>query len=65
MIAVAQGTVPVLARLLDSSSMEMKEKAVVAILRISMVDSSKPVLMAEVFTPSRIFMRLTPLMSKK
>lgn len=65
MIVVAQGTVPVLARLLDLSAMEMKEKAVVAILRISMVDSSKPVLMAEVFTPNRIFMRLTPLMSKK
>jgi hypothetical protein len=47
MIAVAQGMVPVLARLLDSSSMEMREKAVVAISRISMVDSSKPVLMAE------------------
>ncbi|GLT39945.1 hypothetical protein SLA2020_141100 [Shorea laevis] len=47
MIAVAQGVVPVLARLLDSSSLEMKEKAVAAISRVSMVDSSKPVLIAE------------------
>ncbi|KAL5543823.1 hypothetical protein UlMin_007607 [Ulmus minor] len=47
MIAVAQGVVPVLIRLLDSSSVEMKEKTVAAISRISMVDSSKHVLIAE------------------
>lgn len=47
MIAVAQGVVPVLVRLLDSSSLEMKEKTVAAISRISMVDSSKHVLIAE------------------
>ncbi|GMY15195.1 ARM REPEAT PROTEIN INTERACTING WITH ABF2 [Fagus crenata] len=47
MIVVAQGVVPVLVRLLDSSSLEMKEKAVAAISRISMVDSSKHVLIAE------------------
>lgn len=47
MIAVAQGVVPVLVRLLDSSSPEMKEKAVAAISRVSMVDSSKHVLIAE------------------
>jgi predicted transcriptional regulator len=44
MIAMAQGMVPMLVHLLDSSSIEMKEKAVIAISRISMVDSSKPVL---------------------
>ncbi|KAI4336372.1 hypothetical protein L6164_014906 [Bauhinia variegata] len=47
MIAVAQGVVPVLVRLLDSISSEMKEKTVAVISRISMVDSSKHVLMAE------------------
>ncbi|KAJ9140114.1 hypothetical protein P3X46_030796 [Hevea brasiliensis] len=47
MIAVAQGVVPVLVRLLDSSSLEMKEKTVAAISRVSMVDSSKHVLIAE------------------
>jgi hypothetical protein len=52
MITVAQGMVPVLVRLLDSSSMEMKEKAVVAISRISMVDSSKPVLVEKHKTAS-------------
>lgn len=47
MIAVAQGVVPVLVRLLDSTSPEMKEKTVAAISRVSMVDSSKHVLIAE------------------
>ncbi|KAI9079491.1 hypothetical protein K1719_038573 [Acacia pycnantha] len=47
MIAVAQGVVPVLVRLLDSASYEMKEKTVAAICRVSMVDSSKHVLIAE------------------
>ncbi|KAF5730984.1 hypothetical protein HS088_TW19G00587 [Tripterygium wilfordii] len=47
MIAVAQGLVPVLVGLLDSSSFEMKEKTVAAISRVSMVDSSKHVLVAE------------------
>uniref|UniRef100_A0A803Q8L7 Uncharacterized protein n=1 Tax=Cannabis sativa TaxID=3483 RepID=A0A803Q8L7_CANSA len=47
MIAVAQGVVPVLVRLMDSSSVEMKEKTVAAISRVSMVDSSKHVLIAE------------------
>ncbi|KAF5459577.1 hypothetical protein F2P56_019516 [Juglans regia] len=48
MISVAQGMVPVLVRLLDSSSSwEMKEKALAAISRISTVDSSKHVLIAE------------------
>ncbi|EXB54909.1 U-box domain-containing protein 11 [Morus notabilis] len=48
MIAVAQGVVPVFVRLLDSSSsVEMKEKTVAAISRVSMVDSSKHVLIAE------------------
>lgn len=47
MIAVAQGIVPVLVRLLDSSSFEMKENAVSAISMVSMVDSSKHVLVAE------------------
>ncbi|KAL6335821.1 hypothetical protein AAG906_040536 [Vitis piasezkii] len=38
-ISVAQGVVPVFVRLLDSnSSMEMKEKTVAAISRVSMVD---------------------------
>lgn len=47
MIAVAQGVVPVLVRVMDSSSVEMKEKTVAAISRVSMVDSSKHVLIAE------------------
>lgn len=48
LIAVAQGIVPVLVRLLDSSSShEIKEKTVTAICRISTVDSSKHVLIAE------------------
>lgn len=48
-IAVAQGIVLVLVQLLDSSSSswEMKEKAVAAISMISMVGSSKHVLIAE------------------
>lgn len=45
LIAVAQGVVPVLVRLLASS--EMKDKTVTAIARISQVDSSKHVLIAE------------------
>ncbi|XP_061359491.1 uncharacterized protein LOC133303584 [Gastrolobium bilobum] len=45
-IAVAQGVVPVLVRLLDSSS-EMKEKTVAAISRVSTVESGKNVLIAE------------------
>ncbi|XAR67859.1 hypothetical protein NMG60_11002788 [Bertholletia excelsa] len=48
MIAVAQGVVPVLVRLLDSSSSpEIKEKTVAAISRVSTVDSSKHILIAE------------------
>ncbi|XP_052175952.1 vacuolar protein 8 [Diospyros lotus] len=48
LIAVAQGVVPVLVRLLDSSSSpEIKEKTVTAIARVSTVDSSKHVLVAE------------------
>ncbi|MCE3215896.1 hypothetical protein HAX54_004018 [Datura stramonium] len=48
LIAVAQGIVPVLVRLLDSSSSpEIKEKTVTAIAKISTVDSSKHVLIAE------------------
>ncbi|XP_059645043.1 vacuolar protein 8 [Cornus florida] len=48
LIAVAQGIVPVLVRLLDSSSTpEVKEKTVTAVARISVVDSSKHVLIAE------------------
>ncbi|KAJ7945651.1 U-box domain-containing protein [Quillaja saponaria] len=47
MIVVTQGVVPVLVRLLDSSYLEIKEKTVAAISRISMVDSSKHVLIAE------------------
>lgn len=45
-IAVAQGAVPVLVRMLDSSP-EMKEKTVAAISRVSTVDSGKNVLLAE------------------
>ncbi|CAN4085478.1 unnamed protein product [Withania somnifera] len=48
LIVVAQGIVPVLVRLLDSSSSpEIKEKTVTAIAKISTVDSSKHVLIAE------------------
>ncbi|KAI3727087.1 hypothetical protein L1987_66896 [Smallanthus sonchifolius] len=48
LIAVAQGVVPVLVRLLDSSSTsEIKEKTVTAIARVSKVDSSKHVLISE------------------
>ncbi|KAJ0890547.1 putative armadillo-like helical protein [Helianthus annuus] len=48
LIAVAQGVVPVLVRLLDSTSTsEIKEKTVTAIARVSTVDSSKHVLIAE------------------
>ncbi|GMI76670.1 hypothetical protein like AT5G50900 [Hibiscus trionum] len=47
MIAVAQGVVPVLVRLLDSSCLEMKEKTVAAVARVSTVESSKHVLIAE------------------
>ncbi|KAI3684409.1 hypothetical protein L6452_33632 [Arctium lappa] len=47
-IAVAQGVVPVLVRLLDSgSSSEIIEKTVTAIARVSTIDSSKNALMAE------------------
>ncbi|XP_020232923.1 uncharacterized protein LOC109813194 [Cajanus cajan] len=45
-IAVAQGVVPVLVRLLDSPS-EMKEKTVAAISRVSTVETAKNVLLAE------------------
>lgn len=49
LFAVAQGIVPVLVRLLDSSShhSEIKEKTVVAVAKISTVDSVKHVLTAE------------------
>ncbi|XAR50374.1 hypothetical protein NMG60_11004677 [Bertholletia excelsa] len=49
LIAVAQGAVPVLVRLLDSGSPspEIREKAVAAISRVSTVDSSKHLLIAE------------------
>lgn len=48
LVAVAQGIVPVLVHLLDcSSSSELKERAVSAIAKISTVDSSKHVLLAE------------------
>lgn len=51
LIAVAQGIVPVLLRLLDSnSSPKIKENAVVAIARVSVLDSSKHVLIAEGLT---------------
>ncbi|XP_022137700.1 vacuolar protein 8 isoform X3 [Momordica charantia] len=46
-IAAAQGVVPVLVRLLDSSSLELKERAVAAISIVSMVDGVKHVLIAE------------------
>lgn len=48
LIAVAQGIVPILVHLLDSSSSsEIKEKTVTAIAKISTVDSSKHVLLGE------------------
>lgn len=49
LIAVAQGIVPVLVRTLDSNThhLEMKEKIVAAIAKISTVDSIKHVLIAE------------------
>nr|DAD25912.1 TPA_asm: hypothetical protein HUJ06_027380 [Nelumbo nucifera] len=47
LIAVAQGVVPVLVQLLDSSSLKIKEKSVAAILSISVADSSKHVLIPE------------------
>ncbi|CAN8273346.1 unnamed protein product [Cochlearia groenlandica] len=47
MISVAQGVVPVLVRLLDSCSFATKEKIVSVISRISTVESSKHVLVAE------------------
>ncbi|KAG9446274.1 hypothetical protein H6P81_012402 [Aristolochia fimbriata] len=47
LIAVAQGAVPVIVKLLDSSSVEIKEKAVSAIARVSVLESSKHVLVAE------------------
>lgn len=51
LIAVAQGIVPVLLRLLDSnSSPQLKENAVVLISRVSVLDSSKHVLIAEGLT---------------
>ncbi|KHN23954.1 U-box domain-containing protein 11 [Glycine soja] len=46
-IAVAQGVVPVLVRLLDSSPSETKEKTVATISKISTVESAKSVLLAE------------------
>ncbi|CAO2818321.1 unnamed protein product [Amaranthus hypochondriacus] len=45
--AVDQGVVPVLVRLLDSTSPEMREKVVAAIARVSRVDSCKNLLIAE------------------
>ncbi|KAF8105025.1 hypothetical protein N665_0164s0040 [Sinapis alba] len=47
MISVAQGVVPVLVRLLDSCNMSMKEKIVAVISIISIVESSKHVLITE------------------
>ncbi|KAL2935581.1 U-box domain-containing protein 11 [Bienertia sinuspersici] len=47
LIAVAQGIVPVLVKSLDCASYEMREKIVAAIARVSSVDSSKHVLVAE------------------
>nr|XP_004298537.2 PREDICTED: vacuolar protein 8 [Fragaria vesca subsp. vesca] len=47
MIAVAQGIVPVLVKLLDSSGYEMKENAVAAVSMVAMVESSRNVLAAE------------------
>lgn len=51
LIAVAQGIVPVVLRLLDSnSSPQLKENAVVLISRVSVLDSCKHVLIAEGLT---------------
>ncbi|KAL1814558.1 hypothetical protein DCAR_0518716 [Daucus carota subsp. sativus] len=51
LIAVAQGIIPVVLRLLDSnSSPQLKENAVVLISRVSVLDSSKHVLIAEGLT---------------
>ncbi|XP_048319061.2 vacuolar protein 8 [Ziziphus jujuba] len=47
LIAVDQGVVPVLVNLLDSSSVEIKEKAVSAISRVSIVGSGKHLLVVE------------------
>ncbi|XP_021995499.1 ARMADILLO BTB ARABIDOPSIS PROTEIN 1-like [Helianthus annuus] len=48
LIVVAQGVVPVLVRLLDSTSTsEIKEKTITVIARVSTVDSSKHVLIVE------------------
>lgn len=49
MIAVAQGVVPVLVRLMDNccGCYEMREKAVAGIARVSVVDSGRHVLVAE------------------
>lgn len=47
LIAVAQGMVPAVVRLLDCSCLEIKEKAVSAIARISTIDSCKHVLVAD------------------
>ncbi|RZC17425.1 U-box domain-containing protein 11 isoform A [Glycine soja] len=46
-IAVAQGVVPVLVRLLDSPPSDTKEKTVAAISKVSTVESAKSVLLAE------------------
>lgn len=47
LFAVDQGAVPVLVHLLDSSSVEIKEKAVSAISRVSVVGSCKHLLVVE------------------
>ena len=47
MIVVAQGLVLVLVKLLDLSLFEMKEKAVSLISRISLVDSRKHMVIAD------------------
>ncbi|CAF2165077.1 unnamed protein product [Brassica napus] len=47
MISIVQGVVLVQVRLLDSCSLSMKEKVVAVISRISTVESSKHVLIAE------------------
>lgn len=47
LIAVDQGVVPVLVNLLDSSSVEIKEKAVSAISRVSIVGGGKQLLVVE------------------
>ncbi|XP_022994373.1 vacuolar protein 8 [Cucurbita maxima] len=46
-IAAAQGIVPVLVRLLDSSSLELKERAVAAISIVSSVDGVRHLMIAE------------------